>query len=168
MGHSQESVERLQALIDRSAKNAGDFLRSTFKIPENTLTARQVVRYMAEPTSAAFATVAKSGEPRVAPVDLLCHEATFYIPTHVGTARVRHVSQRPPMSLTHWVYDHVAIIVHGTAGALSSDHPDCAALDDFYQPSWWRRLRDQGEGVYLKVDAERVFAWGREMSRFPE
>lgn len=168
MRHSPSSLKRLQAVLDHSAKGAGEHLRSTFDIPDCTLSARQLVRYLDEPQSVALATVSERGEPRVAPVHAVFYDATFHVPTVVGAARTKHVSRQPSVSLTHWVLSHVAIIVHGTVTVLRPEHPDSAELDALYQASWWRSVRERGDGVYLRVEAERLFAWAEDPAQFPE
>jgi hypothetical protein len=167
MRHSPASLERLQAVLDRSAKGAGEHLRQTFEIPDHTLSAHQLVRYLDKPQSVALATVSKRGEPRVAPVHAVFYDATFHVPTVAGAVRMKHVSRQPSVSLTHWVLNHVAIIVHGTASVLQPGHPDSAALDELYRAAWWRSVRQTGDGVYLRVEAERLFAWAQDPAQFP-
>ena len=167
MRHSPASLERLQAVLDSSATDAGEHLRATFGIPDHTLSAVQLARYLDKPQSVAVATVTARGEPRVAPVHAVFYEAAFHVPTVAAAARLKHVERRPSVSLTHWVLNYVAIIVHGTASVLRPGHPDFAALDDLYPAPWWRQVRQQADGVYLRVTGERVFAWANDLAQFP-
>jgi hypothetical protein len=169
MRHSPASLERLQAVLDHSADGAGEHLRNTFEIPDHTLSAHQLIRYLdKQPESVALATVSERGEPRVAPVHAVFYEAAFHVPTVAGAARTKHISRRPSVSLTHWVLSHVAIIVHGTVTILQPEHPDSAELNELYRASWWRSVRETGDGVYLRIEAERMFAWAQDPAQFPE
>ncbi|WP_158888221.1 pyridoxamine 5'-phosphate oxidase family protein [Amycolatopsis anabasis] len=161
-----ESIERLQALLDDSAKNAGKQLRASFEIPDRTLTARQLIRYLDKPRTIALATVSARNEPRVTPVDAVFYDAAFHVPTVSGAARLKHIARQPAVSLTHWVVDDIAIIVHGTASALDIDHADSGELDRLYPARWWTEVRARGGGVFLRVTADRMFAWAQDPAKY--
>lgn len=165
---SDGAIARLQALLDDSAKNAGPHLRSTFGIPDHTLSAAQLVRYLDKPRSVALATVSARNEPRVTPVDAVFHDAAFHIPTVVTAARIKHIARRPAVSLTHWSSGDIAIIVHGTATVLDAGHADFPELEKLYHASWWRPVRAQGDGVYVRVTADRMFAWADDVANYPD
>jgi hypothetical protein len=57
-------LERLQRLLDESAERAGPFLRSSFQIPERSLSAGQLAERLPGPLTVALATTTARGEPR--------------------------------------------------------------------------------------------------------
>jgi hypothetical protein len=165
--HTSEELDELQQVLDCSVSRAGRHLRATFELPEHGLSASQLARYLEQ--SHVFVTIATttaSGEPRVAPVDSLFYRARFHIPTVADAVRIRHVRQRPGVSLSHFVPNEVAIIVHGTATVIAPDHPDFATLDELYQADWWQPIREQGNGVFFRIEAHVFYAWAQEPSAF--
>ena len=128
MHETPEDIERLQTLLDRSIERAGAFLRSSFEMPEHSLSAGQITRYLQGIQNVAFATTTAKGEPRVAPIGSLFYRGHFHIPTVATAARTRMVTARPAISLTHYVGDDLAIIVHGSATIIPVDHPDFASI----------------------------------------
>lgn len=168
MRHSLTSLQRLQASLDTSAASAGAHLRTTFGIPDHTLSALQLAHYLATPQSVAVATVTARGEPRVAPVHAVFYDAALHIPTVNSAVRVKHVERRPAISVTHWVLNYVAITVHGTASILRPGHAHFADLDELYSAQWWREIREQDDGLYLRVNADRIFAWAEDPAQFAD
>ena len=169
--HTDDDVAALQALLERSALSAGDFLRDTFEMPGHALTARQLTGYFEQRIrSVAVATVTARGEPRVSPVGAFFYGAKFHIPTAAQAVRVRHLRSRPAISLTHFVLNSIAVIVHGRAEILTPEHPqfaDLASLDTMRPEKWWRALHDQRRGVIVRVEARLMYAWAKDPSQFP-
>jgi hypothetical protein len=167
MHETPEDTERLQTLLDRSIERAGAFLRSSFEMPEHSLSAGQVTRYLQGIQNVAFATTTAKGEPRVAPIGSLFYRGRFHIPTVATAARTRMVTARPAVSLTHFVGDDLAIIVHGSATIIPADHPDFAAVEAMQRAANGSSVRDWGEGVYLRVEAETLVTFARYPEQFP-
>jgi hypothetical protein len=166
--HHADDLAELQRLLEASERSAGDALRETFAPGQHMLSALQLAAYFDRIRGFALATVTGKGDPRVAPVGAIFYRAKFHIPTADYSRRVAHVRQRNTVSLTHFVLNSVAVIVHGRAAVLSDDDPDFGALDVFHDGgSWWRDLRAKRAGVYLRVDAERVYSWAADPSAFP-
>ena len=140
-------------------------------MPRSALTARQLTNYFEERIrSVAVATVTARGEPRVAPVGALFYRTKFHIPTAAHAVRVRHLRSRPAISLTHFVLNQVAVIVHGRAEILTAEHPQFADLaeDETLLPEkWWRALHAEGRGALIRLEADRMYAWAKDPSRFP-
>lgn len=80
------------------------------------------------------------------------------------TSSELEVLPSPAVSVTHWIPGEIAIIVHGTATVLDADSVE---LDKFYDASWWRPVREQGRGVYLRIEADRMFAWAGDTTKYP-
>lgn len=160
--------DELQAIIDRSTRAAGPYLRRTFELPDHALSAAQLTRYWDGRRQVALATVTASGAPRVAPVDALLRGASVYVPTARDAARVKHVRANVKVSCTHWVADQLAMLIHGEAEVVEPSHPDFEDVDRSYAESWWLPLRASGSGVYLRIAPDRVFTWARDPRAFPE
>jgi hypothetical protein len=154
--HTPEDLERLQALLDRSAADAGPALRSVFGGAERSVRAPQLARYLDQDRPFALATVTARGEPRTAPVMTVFFRATLHVPTMATALRVGHVVKRPAVSLTHWS-DRLAVIVHGRAEVLYPDHPDFAGPAALIRSSWWDRWTAEGVAVWLRIDAAAIF-----------
>src|SRR5256885_16617536 len=122
MREPQEDIGRLQALLDNSVERAGAFLRRSFQMPENSLTAQQLIDCWQDVQTVALATVTTRGEPRIAPIGSLLYRSEIYIPTVATAARTRHVMKRPAVSLTLFRENELAIIVHGSSAIVSPDH----------------------------------------------
>ncbi|MCA1667352.1 MAG: pyridoxamine 5'-phosphate oxidase family protein [Thermomicrobia bacterium] len=167
MHETPEDMERLQALLNRSIERAGAFLRSSFEIPEHSFSAGQLVHYLQGIQNVAFATVTAKGEPRVAPIGSLFSRGRFHIPTVTTAARTRMVMKRPAVSLTHYTGNDLAIIAHGNATLIPTDHADFAALEEMQRVSSGSSVRDWGEGVYLRVEAETLVTFARYPDQFP-
>ncbi len=117
-------------------------MRGTFEFPDHGLTARQVTSYFEERIRAvAIATVTAKGEPRVSPVGAVFHRTKFHIPTAEYSVRIRHLRKRPAISLTHFELNLIAVIV-------------------------WHALRAKGQGVYLRIQPDRMFAWAKDPGHF--
>ncbi|MHB8648009.1 MAG: pyridoxamine 5'-phosphate oxidase family protein [Thermomicrobiales bacterium] len=167
MHETPEEMERLQSLLDRSIERAGPFLRASFEMPEHSLSAEQLARYLQGIQNVAFATVTAKGEPRVAPIGSLFFHGRFHIPTVATAARTRMVTARPAVSLTHFVGDDLAIIVHGSATVIPVDHADFAALEAMQRAASGSSVHDWGEGVYLRVEAATLVTFARYPEQFP-
>ncbi len=166
MRETPEDLQRLQALLDRSIEGAGEFLRSSFGMPEHSLSAVQLVHLLRGVRNVAFATVTRSGEPRVAPIGALFFRGRFHVPTVATAARTRHLVQRPATSLTLYEGDDLAVIVHGKAEVLDQDHPDFPPLEEALRRSGGGSVLQWGEGVYLRVEAEKLYTFARHPGRF--
>ena len=165
--HTEQDLIGLQELLDRSAASAGSFLRQTFELPGHSLTAHQLTRYFEERMRAvAIATVTLKGEPRVSPVGAVFHRTKFHIPTAEYSMRIRHLRKRPAISLTHFEPNVIAVIVHGRAEIISPGVPEFEELEISEQEKWWHALRDKGQGVYLRIEPERMFAWAEDPGHF--
>ena len=79
MHETAEELDRLDALLDRSGRQArSKMLRRIFPYPEKSLNARQLSRLLEGTRHVALATSDRRGAPRVAPVDALFFHGRFY------------------------------------------------------------------------------------------
>jgi hypothetical protein len=162
MRESPADLERLQALIERSIEGAGPFLRNSFEMPDRSLSAEQLVDRLQGSLTIALATTTARGEPRVAPINALFVRAAFHVPTVAQAARTRHLVARPAASLTYFEGTHLAVVAHGHVAIIDTTDPAFAELDGVQvaagneSPTEW-----QGDAVYLRLDADRLFTYER-------
>jgi hypothetical protein len=167
MRETDADLERLQALLDASMERAGPFLRSSFEMPEHSLSAAQLAGHLQGSLIVALATTTARGEPRVAPIGALFVRAEFHVPSVAQAARSRHLAARPAASLTYFEGTDLAVIAHGRATILDAAHPDFAELDALQVESGGSSVSEwSGDGVYLRLGAERVFTYAREPGRY--
>jgi len=163
MKETQEDIDRLQAVLDASIERAGTFLRSSFEMPEHSLSAVELIQELQGVQTVALATVTAKSEPRVAPIGALFYRGDFYIPTVATAARTRHIMKRPAVSLTYFTNaeNELAIIVHGYATTIKPEHPDFETLEELQQIYSNARVSNWGEGIYLHIHAETIYTYTR-------
>lgn len=167
MEESPEDTARLEGLLRQSIERAGPFLRSSFEMPEHSLSGRQLIAYLQGVQTVALATVTAKGEPRVAPIGAIFYRGTFYIPTTAAAARARHVARRPAVSLTLFAGNGLAIIVHGRAAIVRPDDPDFAPVEAIQRASRGTSVREWGDGVYLRIEADVCYTYARDVALYP-
>lgn len=167
MRETPEDVTRLEGLLRQSIERAGPFLRSSFEMPEHSLSARQLIAYLQGVQTVGLATVTAKGEPRVAPIGAIFYRGTFCIPTTAEAARTRHIARRPAVSLTLFAGDGLAIIVHGKALIVRPDDPDFAPVEEIQRESRGTSVREWGDGVYLRIEADVCYTYARDPDHYP-
>ncbi len=164
MYETAEDIQNLQALLDRSIEQAGEFLRASFEMPTHSLSARQLVHLWQGLQTVAFATATKKGEPLVAPIGALLFHGRFYIPTVASALRTRHVLHRPAISFTFYQGNDVAVILHGEAAVMRSDDAGFAVLEAFQREMSGSSALEWGEGVFLHIIPRAIYTY----ARFPD
>ncbi len=167
MHETPEDLQVLEELLKGSVERAGPFLRSSFEMPEKSLSSRQLCRYLKGIQTVALATVISRGEPRVAPIGAFLYRGRFHIPTTMESARVRHIRRQPSVSLTLFDGIDFAVIVHGSASILDSGHPDFDVLEAIQREQSGSSVHDWGEGAFLRIDATAFYSFARYPDRFP-
>ena len=168
MYESPQDIERLNEQLRTSIERAGPFLRSSFEMPDHSLNASQLTRYLQGIKPVALATVTARGEPRVAPIGAFLFRGHFYIPTTMQAARVRHLRRQPAVSLTLFDSIDFALIVHGTAEVLGEEAPEFAALIDIQRDGQGETVRDWGDGAFIRITGSMIYTYARYPERFPE
>ena len=168
MYESPQEIARLDEQLRSSIERAGPFLRSSFGMPEHSLSARQLVHHLQGAPTVALATVTAKTEPRVAPIGAFFFHGHFYIPTTMHSARVRHLRRRPAISLTLFEGIEFAVIVHGNVVILGEESPEFEALIDIQRETQSASVRDWGEGAFIRVDADVIYTYALYPDRFPE
>lgn len=168
MHETEEDLERLRTLMERSIEQAGTFVRESLQMPEHSLSARQLVHLWQEPQTVAFATVTKKGEPRVSPIGALLIHSYFYIPTLESATRTRHVVNRPGVSFTLYQGNELAVIAHGNATIIWPDQAAFAEVESCMRECSGQGVSDWGEGVFLRMDPAILYTYARELEAYPE
>ena len=164
MQETASEIARLQAVIERSIARAGPFLRSSFEMPDHSLSAAAVIAVFADRPTVALATVTATGEPRVAPIACLLVGGVFYVPTTRTAARYRMALRQPAVSLTAFTGIDLAVIVHGRARAVGQEEPEFARIEAVELaaggsgPRGWGQ---PGEGCYLAIEPETIVSFTR-------
>jgi hypothetical protein len=159
-------LERLQALLDHSIEHAGPFLRSSFQMPEHSLSAAQLVAHLSGSLTVALGTVTARGEPRVAPIAALFLRGAFYIPTVAEAARARHLARRPGASLTYFEGTDLAVIAHGDATIVDVNHPDFVEVDAMQVECGSGSVREwSGQGIYIRLQPAKLYTYARHPDR---
>jgi len=160
MRETAEDLERLQRLLDDGIEQASGFLRSSFQMPERSLSAEQLVARLEGGLTVALATVTARGEPRVAPISAFFLHALFYVPTVAESARARHLASRPAASLTYFERTSLDVIAHGSVEIIPVEHSAFDELDETQvalgrqSPREWR-----GQAVYLQLEPSRLYTY---------
>jgi Pyridoxamine 5'-phosphate oxidase len=166
MRETTADLEELQALLDRSIEGAGPFLRSSFQMPEHSLSAGHLAGHFSGSLTVALATTTARGEPRVAPISALFVRATFCVPSVAQAARTRHLARRPAASLTYFEGNDLAVIAHGQVTIVPAADPAFDELDALQVASGGESVRGwSGDGVYLRLEPASLFTYARDPTR---
>ena len=166
MQETAQDLTEFDGLLKRSIEQAGPFLRSSFEMPEKSLSAAQLCRALYGIQTVAIATVTAKGEPRVAPIGAFLFRGHFYIPTTMESARVRHVRRRPAVSLTRFDGIDFAVIVHGEAVVLGEEDPEFETLERIQRELTGSTVLDWGTGAFIRVEAFACYTFARSPDRF--
>jgi hypothetical protein len=165
MYETDADLERLAGLLARSIDRASSFLRSSFEMPEHSLSAAQLTGHLDGSLTVALATVTARGEPRVAPINAVFVGGRFHVPTIAEAARARHLARRPAASLTYYEGIDVAVIAHGHVEFIRAEDPEFAQIDAAQVQTGRESPRDWGgHPVYLRLEPETLYTY----ARFPE
>lgn len=161
MRETVDDLARLQSLLTASIERAGAYLRSSFEMPQRSLSAADLVAALNGLLTVAAATTTRAGEPRVAPTGAFLYRGAFALPTTATSARARHVAARPGLSLTYYQGNDLAVIAHGVASGITPADPDFAPLDALFQELSGGSVLAWGEGVYLRLEANTLYTYRR-------
>jgi hypothetical protein len=162
MSDTSDSPDALDRLLQASIDSAGAYLRESFEMPEHSLNAGQVSALFDRARTVALATVTSRGDPRVAPVEAFLHRASFCMPTVAGAARSRHLARNPASSLTCFEKDW-AVLAHGKSTIVREGDAEFAELERRAEEAGLSSVLEWGEGVYLRLEPDRLFTWTRHL-----
>ena len=160
MRETADDLERLQRLLDDSIDRASSFLRSSFQMPERSLSADELVARLDGRLTVALGAVTARGEPRVAPINAFFLRASFYVPTVAESARARHLASRPAASLTYFEGASLAVIAHGNVEVIPTEHPAFDELDETQVALGHQSPREwNGHAVYLHLEPSHLYTY---------
>jgi nitroimidazol reductase NimA-like FMN-containing flavoprotein (pyridoxamine 5'-phosphate oxidase superfamily) len=160
MRETATDLERLQALLDDSIEQAIPFLRSSYQMPERSLSAEQLVAHLEGSLTVALATVTARGEPRVAPINAFFLRASFYVPSVAQAARARHLASRPAASLTYYEGTSLAVIAHGRVDIVDAEQEEFAKLDALQVQIGNQSVTEwHGDGVYIHLQPNVLYTY---------
>jgi hypothetical protein len=168
MRESAQDIAALQSLIDQSIDSAGPFIKQSFDMPALSLSAPRLITHLQGAVTIALGTVTSDGRPRVAPVIALFVRGSFFIPTVSNALRTRHVVNNPNVSLTLYEGNDFAILVHGTAEIVGTEHEAFEELVSIQMEVDAGDVRTWGDPVFIKIIAERIYSFARYPDQFPE
>ena len=158
----QSDVQALQQLIDRSILEAGDFLKKSFQMPDHSLSAVELIERLQGNLTVSLATVTSNGEPRVAPINAIFYRAKYYIPTVHSAARTKMIKRNASISLTQYEGDKFAVIIHGTATLIDTEHNYYSDLDKLRTELGLSDISKWGkgnEGVYIRIEPHVLYTY---------
>ncbi|MFC8717688.1 pyridoxamine 5'-phosphate oxidase family protein [Kitasatospora sp. NPDC057198] len=167
MYETAEDLARLQELIDDSARRASPGLRASFGLPEQSLSAAQVVRRCDGVFQVVLATVTAAGEPRCAPVGALFVHGRLYVPTTAGSFRARNLAARPALSLSLAGDDGFALVAHGTGELVTPADPGFGEVEDAQSAARGTRVGDWGQGLFVRARLGSLFTYARDPKSYP-
>ena len=165
MDETPEDLATLQQLLDRSDRLAGPHLREVITA-DRRLTAEVLVGRLSGMCLLALATVTSDHRPLVGPVDGFFHRGSFHFGSSTDSVRFSHIRRGSHVSATFLPGEELAVTVHGRAAPIDVGSGEQAGfrrtLLDYYVPRFgpsWEDFLDSGEGVYARIDADRMFTF---------
>lgn len=156
MHETDDDLEQLQALLDRSYAAAGPHLRDIHEPAR--LAARQVVDHLDGMRVFVVATVSADGRPFTGPVDAFLYRGQIHFGTSPQAVRARHLARRPAVSATYVEGEKVVVTVHGTVRTLDLAGADAgfAAVTRAWYGTGWDEW--DGSPATWAIEPSRMFA----------
>lgn len=165
MQETGEELQRLQVLLDDSARAAGPHLRGIMT-PERRLTAVELSRKLQGMRLLSVATVTADGRPLVGPVDGYFIHGSWYFSTGRDAVRARHLAARPAVSATYLPGEELAVTVHGRAELFDVADPHRPelrqAMLDHYLPLQgpaFEEWLNGADAVGARIEADRLLTF---------
>jgi uncharacterized pyridoxamine 5'-phosphate oxidase family protein len=168
MYESEQDIQALQTLLDRTFSHANPHLASIVK-PERRLNARQIARYLQGTKHVAFATVNERGEPRVAPLDGVFIRGHLTVSTGGQAARLKHLRLNPACSAAHVDGDTIGIVIHGHATIIGRADDGVDEIEPVWREIYGSSPFEWGDGVaFMRVEASSMWGYASAPTDFPE
>jgi hypothetical protein len=168
MLETPEEMDRLQRLLDLSARSAGPHLRSVIT-DERRLGAEELNARLQGMCLLVVATVTSDGRPLVGPVDGYFLHGTFQFSSARTSVRMGHLAARPAVSATHLPGENLAVTVHGRAEVFELSGPSGSGLRqamlDWYLPrqgAAFESWLNQQDALGARIVADKMFTFGLE------
>lgn len=165
MYETPEDVTALQALLDRSFRQAGKNLRE-IHAQGRQLNAAQLVERLHGPRWLGVATVSSDSRPFTAQVDGTFYRGRFYFGVNDPCSlKARHLARNPAISATHVPDDNWVVTVHGHAQRVDVSRAGGAGIHrvlvdtykDRYGPGWTDESLT-ADSVYFRIEPDRMLS----------
>lgn len=176
MYESYEDLQALQDLLDRSHAVRGKHMWSIIT-DDRRLTAQQLSDRLTGMRLLSLATVTKDGRPRNAPVDGFFYRGAFWFGSSPSALRIRHIRQRPQVSVTYLEGEALGIVVHGRAEVVDHETERFRGFARYATETygeWWPKQmiawREEfgGPAPYAQINADRMFVFAMPAQPPPE
>jgi hypothetical protein len=115
MNESAETLSRLQAIIDRSARTAGAAIALNFIGGGWAMSAQELVAFWGEARMATVSTASLDGTVHAVPLDVRLIDGLFHIATFRDARRLGDHRENARCAITSWDDAYHAAIVYGRA-----------------------------------------------------
>ena len=149
MFETPEEVARLQALLDASHARATEHLRGIIH-DDRTLSATHIAGLLTGMKVITAATVTASCEPRISAMDGHFLHGTWTFSTSRSSAKARHLSQRPAVSVAHVDGEALAVFSHGHVVELAGD--ELAQVDAHWTSHYGSSPLSWGDVVMWRLE----------------
>lgn len=165
MQETRDDLAELQALLDRSYRDAGKNLREIHAQGRHLL-ASELSERLQGPRWLVVATVSSDGRPFTAQVDGTFYRGRFYFGVNDACSlKALHLARNPAISATHVPDDNWVVTVHGRAARVAvGPESGCGIrrvlLDTYaerYGPGWTDEALTS-DSIYFRIDPARMFS----------
>jgi hypothetical protein len=165
MHETDEELDALQELLDRSAAAAGPHMSGIIG-PDRRVDARDLCSRLQGMRLLVLTTVTADGRPMAGPVDAYFLHGAFHFSSGRDSVRMRHLAARPVLSATHLPGEEFAVTVHGRAELYELNDPDHPqqrrAMLDHYLPLQgpsFQEWLDRVNPIGARVIADKIFTF---------
>lgn len=171
MHENEQDIEDFKKLIGLSKRQAGPHVKAALQIPEKSLQAEQLLRYLQGLHTFSFATSTTTGQPQITLTKALFYRGKFYIPTVRNAIRTRHVAHQPGVSMSLVRPDELALIINGKAEIIDPEREEhqeeFRIVEEVHRmysnevPSDWKK------GIYLRVTPIHFYSSAGDPKEYP-
>lgn len=158
MRETPEEIAELQRMFDAHLARANPHMLNIVT-PERRLTAEQVVNYLQGIRHVAFATVTRTGKPRVSPLDMLFLHGRFTLSTDLKATRVAHLRANAACSAVYMEADRIAVAVNGAVEWITREHID----HDEIHAAWKKQYNSDpytwGDAILVRIAPISMWAY---------
>jgi Pyridoxamine 5'-phosphate oxidase len=159
MYETEEELDELQQLLDRSFASSSEHLQSIMT-PPRRLDARRLVAELTDVAVLNIATVTARGEPRISAVDGHFLHARWHFTTAGGSPKARQLHTRPAISAAFTPRDGFGVFCHGTATFLEIASPAFQELEAHWIRSYGQSPQEMGPDIaYVRIEPAWLVAF---------
>jgi uncharacterized pyridoxamine 5'-phosphate oxidase family protein len=168
---TEQDIKDFKELVRLSGRQAGPHVKAALQIPEKSLQAEQLLRYLQGLHTFSFATSTTSGQPQITLTKALFYRGKFYIPTVRNAIRTRHVMHQPGVSLSAVRDDDFALIINGQADILDPENEEHQEefrfVEEVHRTYSNETPGDWKKGIYIRVKPVHFYSYASDPSEYP-